>query len=103
MPEPDSDGTLGQRGLQRYVPPMLSPEEHLERLRRDVDTVLQLQLRSYSDESWKPVANALAEYGYGVMKGWLFARRIYSEVARGGSSPVDATGGIRLLGVGWPG
>ena len=59
-------------------------EEHLERLRYDVDTVLQLQLRSYSDESWKPVANALAEYGYGVMKGWLFTRRIYSEVARGG-------------------
>jgi hypothetical protein len=84
MPEPDCDGSLEQPDLQRYVPAMLSPEEHLERLRYDVDTVLQLQLRSYSDESWKPVANALAEYGYGVMKGWLFTRRIYSEVARGG-------------------
>jgi hypothetical protein len=59
--------------------------------------------QSDSDESWKPVVNALAEYGEGVMKGWLFTGRIYSEVAGGGSSPVDAPGGVRLLGVGWPG
>jgi hypothetical protein len=48
--------------LQRHIPAM-SPDEHLGLLRRDVDTVLELQLHSYSDEAWTPVAEAFAEYG----------------------------------------
>lgn len=80
--EPDS-GSAWPRPLQRTVPSM-STAEHLERLRYDIDTVLQLQLRSWSDEAWEPVASALAEYGFGVIKGWLHNGQIFAEVARTG-------------------
>jgi hypothetical protein len=83
MPKPDSDGSLWHRPIQRSIPSM-SSEEHLERLRYDIDTVLQLQLHSWSDEAWEPVAEALAEYGFGVIKGWMHAGQIYTEVARTG-------------------
>lgn len=59
----------------------MSADEHLERLRYDIDTVLQLQLRSWSDEAWEPVADALAEYGFGVIKGWMHTGQIFNEVA----------------------
>lgn len=62
----------------------MSSEEHLERLRNDIDTVLQLQLQSWSDEAWEPVAEALAEYGFGVIKGWMHTGQIFAEVARTG-------------------
>lgn len=39
--------------LQRRV--RMSPEEHAERLRYDVDTVLKLQLSAWSDDAWAPV------------------------------------------------
>jgi len=68
--EPDSDGSAWHRLIQRSIPSM-SAEEHLERLRYDIDTVLQLQLRSWSDDAWEPVAQALTEYGFGVVKGWM--------------------------------
>ena len=66
----------------------MSPQEHAERLAYDVDTVLQLQLHAWSDEAWEPVAEALAEYGWAVMKGWLFNRAIFREVAKAGA-PVE--------------
>jgi hypothetical protein len=62
----------------------MSGDEHLERLRYDIDTILQLQLRSWSDEAWEPVARALTEYGFGVVKGWMYTRQIFVEVARTG-------------------
>ena len=74
---------LPPRHLRRTVPSM-SAAEHLERLKYDVDTVLQLQLRSYSDEAWLPVADALVEYGMGVITGWLRSGQIFAEVARTG-------------------
>ena len=82
-PERETDRSLWQRRIQRNVPTM-TPKEHLERLRDDIDTVLQLQLRSFSDESWLPVADALAEYGFGVIRAWMHTGQIYSEVARSG-------------------
>ena len=81
--EPDSDGSASHPRLQRSIRPM-TPEEHLERLRYDIDTVLQLQLRSWSDEAWEPVADALAEYGFGIMTGWMHTGQIFAEVARTG-------------------
>jgi hypothetical protein len=81
--EPDSDGSAWHRLIQRSIPSM-SAEEHLERLRYDIDTVLQLQLRSWSDDAWEPVAQALTEYGFGVVKGWMHTGQIYAEVARTG-------------------
>lgn len=63
----------------------LSPaDEHLQRLSHDIDTVMQLQLHHWSDEAWLPVADALAEYGVGVLKGWLYTRQIFDQVARHG-------------------
>ena len=82
-PEPETDRSLWQRRIQRDVPTM-TPKEHLERLRYDIDTVLHLQLRSFSDESWLPAADALAEYGFGVIRAWMHTGQIYSEVARSG-------------------
>lgn len=81
--EPDSGGSTWHRLIQRNIPSM-SAEEHLERLRYDIDTVLQLQLRSWSDDAWEPVAQALTEYGFGVVKGWMHSGQIYAEVARTG-------------------
>jgi hypothetical protein len=69
--------------LQRHIPAM-SPDEHLGLLRRDVDTVLELQLHSYSDEAWTPVAEAFAEYGIGVLKAWLYTGQIYFQVTHNG-------------------
>lgn len=83
MGEPVSHGSTERRRIQRSIPPA-SKEEHLERLCYDIDTVLQLQLQSYSDEAWEPVASALAEYGFGVIKGWLYTGEIFSQVARTG-------------------
>jgi hypothetical protein len=58
----------------------MSPDEHAERLRYDVDALLKLQLSGWSDEVWSPVAEALAEYGYAVMAGWLVTGKIYAQV-----------------------
>lgn len=83
MAEPQSAGSVEQPQLQRTLPPM-SQEEHLERLRHDIDTVLQLQLHRWSDDAWRPVADALAEYGFGVIRGWMHSRQIFAEVSRVG-------------------
>jgi hypothetical protein len=42
----DNGGTRARRSTTR--------SRHLERLRYDIDTVLQLQLQSWSDEAWEP-------------------------------------------------
>jgi hypothetical protein len=39
----------------------MSAEEHLERLRYDIDTILHCSWRSWSDEAWEHLADALAE------------------------------------------
>lgn len=59
----------------------MSAEEHEARLRYDAETVFQLQLNAWSDRTWAPVAEALAEYGYAVMVGWLYTGRVYGEVS----------------------
>jgi hypothetical protein len=46
--EPDSDGSAWHRLIQRSIPSM-SAEEHLERLRYDIDTVLQLDVAFTGD------------------------------------------------------
>lgn len=79
-PEGHRLGVAGDATLQRVA--QMSPEEHAERLRYDVDALLKLQLSGWSDDVWSPVANALAEYGYAVMAGWLVTGKIYSEVKR---------------------
>lgn len=68
--------------LQRCVP-VQSQDEHLERLRADVDAVLTLQLSDFADEAWAPLAEALAEYGFGVMRAWIASGQIFRELARG--------------------
>lgn len=82
--DPDGErlGVARNAALQRLV--RMSPEEHAERLRYDVDTVLNLQLSEWSDEAWEPVAEALAEYGYAVMVGWLFSGKMFGQVSRVG-------------------
>ena len=62
----------------------MSPQEHEERLRYDSQTVLELQLSGWSAEAWAPVAEALAEYGFGVMVGWLFTGKVFTEVSKVG-------------------
>lgn len=68
--------------LQRLA--QMSPKEHEERLRYDSQTVLELQLSGWSAEAWAPVAEALAEYGFGVMVGWLFTGKVFAEVTKVG-------------------
>ena len=65
--DPDGQwvGVAQDATLQRLA--QMSPEQHEERLRFDVETVLQLQLSGWSDEAWEPVAEALAEYGFSIM------------------------------------
>ncbi len=81
----------------------LSPEEHKQRLAYDVDTVLQLQLHQWSDEAWEPVAEALAEYGWAVMTGWLHKRTIFREMRTIGrpleECPVDWLDGDTIIGL----
>ena len=89
--EPDGSS---QRARIQHVPQM-SAEEHLRRLRADVDTLLEVQLRGWSDESWEPLARALVEYGMGVMRAWMHTRQIFQEVARGGF------GGVRRCPDSW--
>lgn len=48
-----------------------------------------MQLSGWSAEAWAPVAEALAEYGFGVMVGWLFTGKVFTEVAAAGQ-PVPA-------------
>lgn len=66
--------------VQRRVP-SFTEEEHLERLRADVDAVLTLQLSNFSDEAWEPLATALVEYGFAVMRAWTASGRIFKELA----------------------
>lgn len=68
----------------RLQPVERTAEEHLERLRHDIDTVLQLQLHGWSDEASAPVAEALAEYWGRGLTGWLYTREVFVQVARGG-------------------
>ncbi len=68
--------------LQRLA--QKSPQEHEERLRYDSQTVLELQLSGWSAEAWSPVAEALAEYGFAVMVGWLFTGKVFAEVSKVG-------------------
>lgn len=77
-PEGQRPGVARDATLQRLV--QMSPEEHAQRLRYDVDAVLNLQLSGWSDDAWSPVADALAEYGYAVIVGWLFTGKIYAQV-----------------------
>jgi DNA-directed RNA polymerase specialized sigma24 family protein len=72
--------------LQRVA--RMSPAEHERRLTADVETVLGLQLNRWSDEAWEPVAAQLADYGWGVMVGWLYTGKVFIEVTRAGY-PVD--------------
>lgn len=67
--------------VQRSVPKM-SEEEHLARLRADVDAVLTLQLSNFADAAWEPLANALVEYGFAVMRAWIATGRIFVELVR---------------------
>jgi len=82
--DPDGQwvGVAQDATLQRLA--QMSPEQHEERLRFDVETVLQLQLSGWSDEAWEPVAEALAEYGFGVFVGWLFTGKVFAEVRKAG-------------------
>lgn len=73
-----------QPSLRRSIP-TLTQEEHLERLRADVDAVLTLQLSGFADAVWEPLANALVEYGFAVMRAWIASGRIFTELARGRS------------------
>ncbi len=79
-------GSTQRAPLQRV--PDMSAEEHLRRLRADVDTLLEVQLHGWSDEAWEPLASALVEYGVGVIRGWMHMRRIFEEAARGGFGKV---------------
>ena len=72
--------------LQRL--PEMSADEHLRRLRADVETLLEVQLHGWSDEAWEPLASALVEYGGGVIRGWMHTRLIFEEAARGGFGKV---------------
>lgn len=80
-----TDGTQRRSGgnpppVQRRVT-SCTEDEHLERLRADVDTVLTLQLSNFADEAWEPLANALVEYGFAVMRAWIASERIFKELA----------------------
>lgn len=77
-PEGHRPGVARDATLQRLV--QMSPDEHAERLRYDVDALLNLQLSGWSDEVWSPVADALAEYGYAVMAGWIVTGKVYAQV-----------------------
>lgn len=85
-PEAHQPSVAEHATLQRLASPkkfaQLSAAEHEARLRYDVDTVLALQLSSWSDRAWAPVAEALAEYGYGVIAGWTFTGKVFGEVKR---------------------
>ena len=89
MSEPEPEHRSADRRPVRRSIPAMSAEEHLERLRADIDTVLQLQLHAFSEEAWEPVAEALAEYGYGVIKGWIYSGQIFIEVESKGYGAVE--------------
>ena len=93
--EVHSEHSGGGAERARIQPVERTAEEHLQRLRHDIDTVLQLQLYGWSDEAWAPVAEALAEYGVGVLTGWLYTREIFVQVARG------SFGGLRQCPDSW--
>ena len=78
---------VGDATLQRLA--QMSPEEHEARLGFDAETVLQLQLSAWSDEAWTPVAEALAEYGFGVFVGWLVTGKVFGQLNKVGQ-PVTA-------------
>jgi len=61
----------------------MSEAEHLERLRADVEVVLNLQLSSFDDAAWKPLADALTEYGFAVMRSWIATGQIFKLAVRG--------------------
>ncbi len=54
--------------------------ELAERLGGDEELLLKLQLSSFADHDWKPVAEELARYGYAVIVSWLHNRSIYAKV-----------------------
>ncbi|MGX5694221.1 RNA polymerase sigma factor [Dermacoccus abyssi] len=66
-------------GVQRAA---LDQIDHAKRLRYDAETVLALQLYEWSDNAWMPVADALAEYGFAVMRAWIATGKIYPEMKR---------------------
>lgn len=81
-PDGQSAGVARDATLQRLA--QMSPAEHEQRLQFDSETVLQLQLSGWSDEAWEPVAEALAEYGFGVFVGWLITGKVFAEVKKVG-------------------
>jgi hypothetical protein len=60
----------------------MTEAEHLERLRADLDAVTTLQLSGFADAAWLPLADALVEYGFAVMRVWIANGRIFTEMAR---------------------
>lgn len=54
--------------------------ELAERLGGDEELLLKLQLSSFADRDWNPVAQELARYGYAVISSWIRNRSIYRKV-----------------------
>lgn len=56
--------------------------ERIQRLGGDEELLLKLQLSSFADRDWNPVAQELARYGLAVITSWMRKRSIYRKVKR---------------------
>ncbi len=59
-------------------------ETSVDRLEADKKLVLELALKGYSGPPWKLFANALAEYGFAVVRAWVADGKIFTECAKKG-------------------
>ena len=54
--------------------------ERIRRLGGDEELLLKLQLSSFADRDWNPVAQELARYGLAVITSWTRKHSIYRKV-----------------------
>lgn len=57
-----------------------TPEaEHLRRLEADQELMLRLTAEGFGGEAWRMLSNALAKYGYAVVRAWINSGLIISK------------------------
>jgi len=77
-------GAAAARAAVRRADRVDPDEQDTARLRFDEEVVSTLQWHGWSDDAWDPVAEWLAGYGHAVLRGWLFNRTIFEQVAATG-------------------